>query len=133
MPNAGDVNDAARVCGGATVYCARMASPLGRSILRKEDRRLVTGRGRYLDDLRLPDMLHAAIVRSPHAHARILGVDGAAARALPGVVAVLAGADLPETRSAIPPFVPSPGLRAYAHPAIAQDVVRHAGEAVALV
>jgi carbon-monoxide dehydrogenase large subunit len=110
-----------------------MTTPLGRSILRKEDRRLLTGRGRYLDDLRLPDMLHAAIVRSPHAHARVRRVDAGAALALPGVVAVLGGADLPETRAAISPFIPSPGLRAYAHPAIAHAVVRHVGEAVAVV
>ena len=110
-----------------------MATPLGRSILRKEDRRFVTGAGRYLDDLRLPDMLHAAIVRSPHAHARIVDVDPAPARAMPGVVAVLSGADLPECEAAIPPFIPSPNLRRYPHPAIAREVARHAGEAVAVV
>src|SRR5207244_503816 len=77
------------------VYCgphtatASMTSPIGTSIKRREDERLVTGRGRYLDDLRLPGILHAAIVRSPHAHARVTRIDGAPARALPGVIAVL--------------------------------------------
>src|SRR5262245_24743002 len=127
MPNAASVNDAA----GPTVYCGPLM--LGQSIRRKEDRRFLTGRGRYLDDLRLADMLHAAIVRSPHAHARIAAIEIDAARAMPGVVAVLTGADLPETRAAIPPFVPSPGLRPYDHPAIAHAVVRHVGEAVAVV
>ena len=110
-----------------------MASPLGRSVRRKEDRRLLTGGGRYLDDLRLPDMLHAAIVRSQHAHARIAGVDTQAAAAMPGVVAVLRGGDLPECAAAIPPFIPSPNLRSYRHPAIAGEIARHAGEAVAVV
>ena len=109
------------------------STPFGRSIRRREDRRFVTGRGRYVDDVRLPDALHAAIVRSPHAHARIVRVDAGAASAMPGVVAVLSGRDLPECEAAIPPFVPSPSLRPYPHPAIAQDVVRHAGEAVAVV
>src|SRR5262245_972533 len=112
---------------------ALMTSPLGRPVLRKEDRRFLTGAGQYLDDLRLPGMLHAAIVRSQHAHARIVAVDARAALASPGVVAVLTGADLPECAAAIPPFIPSPGLRAYRHPAIAREVARHAGEAVVVV
>ena len=66
----------------------------GASIKRSEDPRILTGAGRYVDDIKLPGMLHAAFVRSPMAHARVLSVDAAAARALPGVVAVLTGADL---------------------------------------
>jgi aerobic carbon-monoxide dehydrogenase large subunit len=66
----------------------------GASIKRSEDPRILTGRGRYIDDLKLPGMLHAAFVRSPLAHARVLTVDVSAAQALPGVVAVLTGADL---------------------------------------
>ena len=110
-----------------------MTTPLGRSIRRKEDRRFLTGGGRYLDDLGLPDMVHAVIVRSPHAHARIAAVDARAAAALPGVIAVLSGNDLPECAAAIPPFIPSPNLRPYRHPAIARDIARHAGEAVVVV
>jgi carbon-monoxide dehydrogenase large subunit len=106
---------------------------LGRSILRKEDRRFLTGRGRYLDDVTVPGALHAVIVRSPHAHARVASIDATGAWALSGVAAILSGADLPECAAAIPPFVPSPGLRSYPHPALAQEVVRHAGEAVAVV
>ena len=66
----------------------------GASIRRSEDPRILTGGGRYIDDVRLPGMLHAAFVRSPLAHARVLAVEVSAARALPGVIAVLTGADL---------------------------------------
>ena len=66
----------------------------GASVKRSEDPRILTGRGRYVDDIKLPGMLHAAFVRSPLAHGRVLAVDVSAARALPGVVAVLTGADL---------------------------------------
>src|ERR1700735_4893526 len=66
----------------------------GASIKRSEDPRILTGAGRYVDDIKLPGMLHAAFVRSPLAHARVLSVDVSAARALPGVAAVLTGADL---------------------------------------
>ena len=67
---------------------------IGRSLKRIEDPRLIKGLGIYVDDLRLPGLLHAAIVRSPHAHARISRIAVASARALPGVVAVLTGADV---------------------------------------
>jgi aerobic carbon-monoxide dehydrogenase large subunit len=66
----------------------------GASVKRSEDPRILTGRGRYVDDIKLPGMLHAAFVRSPLAHARVLAVDVSAAQALPGVVAVLTGADV---------------------------------------
>ena len=59
-----------------------MDNPLGSPLRRKEDQRLITGRGRYVDDLRFPGMLHAAFVRSPHAHARVRSIDAAAARAM---------------------------------------------------
>src|SRR3989338_6535726 len=69
---------------------------IGASPPRKEDRRLLTGAGRYLDDLARPGMLHIGMVRSAHAHARVLKVHARNALALPGVVAVWAAADLPE-------------------------------------
>src|SRR5206468_1238496 len=123
---------------GPRLYCHNlddnlMSAPIGLSVKRREDRRFLTGRGRYVDDLRLPDLLHAAIVRSPHAHARILGVDTNRALALPGVVAVLTITELPECVAAVPPLVPSPRLRPYAQPAIASAKARYAGEAVAVV
>ncbi len=109
-----------------------MTAPIGLSVKRREDRRFLLGRGRYVDDLRLADLLHAAIVRSPHAHARVLGVDARRALALPGVVAVLTIAELPECAAAVPPLVPSPRFRPYAQPAIASAKARYAGEGVAV-
>jgi carbon-monoxide dehydrogenase large subunit len=67
---------------------------VGKSVRRPDDPRLLTGRGRYVDDLSFPRMVHAAFVRSAHAHARIVSIDVTAARAIPGVVAVLTAADL---------------------------------------
>jgi len=110
-----------------------MTAPIGLSVKRREDRRLLTGRGHYVDDVRLPHLCHAAIVRSPHAHARILDVDARRATALPGVVAVLTIADLLECAAAVPSLVTSPRFRPYVQPAIAGPKVRHAGEAVAVV
>jgi aerobic carbon-monoxide dehydrogenase large subunit len=110
-----------------------MTAPIGLSVKRREDRRFLTGRGRFVDDVRLPRLVHAAIVRSPRAHARVAAVDARRARALPGVVAILTIADLPECAAAVPPLVATPKFRAYAQPAIAGPKVRHAGEAVAVV
>ncbi len=116
------------------LYCHNtMTAPIGLSVKRREDRRLLTGRGHYVDDVRLPHLCHAAIVRSPHAHARILDVDARRATALPGVVAVLTIADLPECAAAVPSLVTSPRFRPYVQSAIAGPKVRHAGEAVAVV
>src|SRR5215475_7021861 len=67
---------------------------VGQSVRRLEDPRLVQGLGRYSDDVNLPRQAYAAIVRSPHAHARIKGIDATAARAAAGVIAVLTGEDL---------------------------------------
>ncbi len=66
---------------------------IGQSVLRREDPRLLRGLGRYFDDLKLADQLHAAIVRSPHAHADITGIDTRAALQAPGIHAVLTGED----------------------------------------
>jgi aerobic carbon-monoxide dehydrogenase large subunit len=110
-----------------------MTAPIGLSVKRREDRRFLTGRGRFVDDVRLPRLVHAVIVRSPHAHARVVDVNARRARAHPGVVAVLTIADLPECTAAVPPLVATPKFRAYAQPAIGGPKVRHAGEAVAVV
>ena len=66
---------------------------IGLPLPRKEDRRLLTGAGRFTDDLNIPGQTYAAFVRSPHAHARVQGIDSSAALALPGVIAVLTAAD----------------------------------------
>ena len=106
---------------------------IGAPVKRKEDARLVTGRGRYLDDLRLPGMLHLGLIRSPYAHARILAVHRAEALRLDGVAAVFTLEDLPELAASVPPLVPAPHLRPYRHPILAGEKVRHVGEAVAVV
>jgi len=106
---------------------------VGASVKRREDGRLVAGRARYLDDLAVPGLLHVAIVRSPHAHARVLGVARQTAQSADGVVAVLTLADLPECAGSVPPLVPAAGMPAYVHPVLAGGIVRHAGEAVAVV
>src|SRR6266511_4003318 len=117
----------------ARLYCHNtMTAPIGLSVKRREDRRLLTGRGRYVDDVRLPHLCHAVIVRSPHAHAGIVGVDARRATTLPGVLAVLTIADLPECAAAVPSLVTSPRFRPTATP-LAGPKVRHAGEAVAVV
>ncbi|HEV8475240.1 MAG TPA: xanthine dehydrogenase family protein molybdopterin-binding subunit, partial [Methylomirabilota bacterium] len=93
----------------------------------------VTGRGRFVDDVRVPGMLHAAVLRSSHAHARLARIDAKAARELPGVHLVLTAADVPAA-AIIPNRVPAPaGAERYLQPAIAREVVRYVGEPVALV
>src|SRR6202000_2952369 len=108
----------------------------GASIRRSEDPRILTGKGRYVDDIKLPGMLHAAFVRSPLAHARVLSVDVSAARALPGVVAAFTGAELESMT------VPGPDvlmtLMGAGGPVpeftlLATDKVRFAGDPVAIV
>ena len=76
------------------------AQEIGRDRRRKEDQRLITGRTRWTDNITLPGMLHLAMVRSPFPHARIIGIDTAAAKQSPNVVAVLTGADLGEGQGA---------------------------------
>ena len=106
---------------------------IGASVKRKEDRRLLTGSGRYVDDIRLPGTVHAALVRSPHAHARVTRIDARAALALPGVLAVLTPGEVPELAAGVPPLIREPGWPRHHHPVLAGPTVRHVGEAVAVV
>ena len=109
-------------------------SYIGAPLRRREDFRFVTGRGQYLDDVRLPEMLHAAILRSPHAHARVRGIDASAALALDGVRAVFTYSDMADLAKTIPMRVfPLPGLDDYLQTPLPADTVRHCGEAVAVV
>jgi len=106
---------------------------IGQGVPRSEDPRFLTGRGRYVDDLDHAGQLHAWFVRSPHAHARVAGIDAAAARAVPGVVAVVTAADLAEAGvGGIACHQVIPGVRWTPRPALAATA-RHVGEAVALV
>jgi len=106
---------------------------IGASLKRKEDRRLLTGAGRFVDDVHLPGVVHLALVRSPHAHARVVRVDATAALRLPGVVSVLTVRDAPELGASVPPLIREPDWPAYVHPVLAGDHARHVGEAVAVV
>jgi carbon-monoxide dehydrogenase large subunit len=107
---------------------------VGRARLRKEDAHLITGRSKYTDNITLPGMLHLAMVRSPIAHAKITAVDVVAAKASPGVVAVLTGADVAAEQGSLPNAWPiTPDQKAPAHPAIAVDEVSFAGEVVACI
>lgn len=106
---------------------------VGRVVRRKEDPRLITGTGTYVDDLRLPGMLHMAVVRSPHAHARITGIDTSRARSMPGVHAVITGAEIKDLCSPMPVGWSLDGLQVPEKYPLAIDRVRHVGEAVAVV
>jgi carbon-monoxide dehydrogenase large subunit len=107
---------------------------IGASPRRKEDRRLLTGAGRYVDDLTRPGMLHMIVVRSRHAHARIVKIALEAARALPGVAAVWTAPDLPEMKNAMPAaYGGSYKGRAFQVPVLAHERVRYVGEGVAVV
>ncbi|MGN0125574.1 MAG: xanthine dehydrogenase family protein molybdopterin-binding subunit [Rhodococcus sp. (in: high G+C Gram-positive bacteria)] len=109
-------------------------SELGRARRRKEDEHLITGRTRWTDNIVLPGMLHAAILRSPVAHARITGLDVSEARGKPGVVAVYTGADLAEEQGSLPCAWPiTEDMKTPNAPALAVDTVHFAGEAVAVV
>lgn len=112
-----------------------MAGIFGSSIRRREDPSLITGKGKFCDDLKLPNMLYAVMVRSPQAHARILSIHTGRARKLEGVEAVFTAEDVKE--SGVPGVVPVgwllPGLKTPPHPILAQERVRYAGDAVAVV
>ena len=116
-----------------------MASVLGQSIKRVEDKRFITGEGRYVDDIVLPKMTYAAIVRSPHAHAEIKGIDSSAASSAAGVVAVLTGREMaPDLIGGLPAgwqvdFKNGDTMKEPPHPPLAVDKVRYVGDAVAVV
>src|SRR5207237_3933325 len=121
-----------------------VAAPyIGRSLRRREDRRLLTGQGQFIADLVLPRMLHAVLVRSPLAHARIRHVDLSRARASSGVAITLNGADLLQMLPPVPEgqiSMPRKWASAIQHkflnpqqPLLAYDKVRHVGEAIAII
>ncbi len=114
----------------------------GKAIKRREDPRFITGRGTYVDDVKLPGMTYAAFVRSPHAHARIRAIDVAPAKAHPGVVAVFTGKDMTGVNSLpcgwdlrkaknIPGVIQD--LAIVPHMPLTSDVARHVGDPVAVV
>ena len=107
---------------------------IGSRVERVEDERILTGHGRYVDDVRLPGMLHLAFLRSPHAHARILSIDATAARDLPGVHLVLLSEDVTaQVTERMNYDMGVPGHRAPLFDALTGDVVRYVGDPVAAV
>lgn len=108
-------------------------SYVGAALSPRETKKLVLGRGSYIGDLTAPGMLHAAFVRSPHAHARIVRVDADAARRLPGIVAVLTGADLARLTAPLRIAPPIEGLLPMEMQTLPVDKVRFAGDLVACV
>jgi aerobic carbon-monoxide dehydrogenase large subunit len=113
-------------------------SYVGQPMKAFEDPKLVTGRGSFVDDIMFPDMLHAAVLRSPYAHARIRAIDASVASTMPGVVAVLTGADIAGVLPDIPTRAMT-GERAMdelhppEHPLLAKDKVCYVGQAVAVI
>lgn len=112
---------------------------IGARVVRKEDKRFITGKGRYVDDIKLTGMTHAHFVRSPHAHAKVKGIDSSAALKMPGVVAVLTGREIVDDKVgnlicgwAITSKDGSP-MKMGAWPAMAPETVRFVGQAVAVV
>src|SRR3989338_8960489 len=110
---------------------ATTAKLFGSRIKRREDSRLITGRGTFVDDVRVPGTTFAAFVRSPHAHARIKQINTAKAKSAPGVVAVFTGEDV--KTGPLPCGWLLPGIKVPARPVLAQGKVRYVGEPVAIV
>jgi carbon-monoxide dehydrogenase large subunit len=105
---------------------------VGRPLKRTEDPRLITGRGQYVEDLKLPGLAYLAFLRSPHAHARITAIRTARAETAPGVIRVVIARDLPPLRP-VPSMVVLPGLKAFPFPYLADAVVDSTGVPVAVV
>ncbi|MGD9922888.1 MAG: xanthine dehydrogenase family protein molybdopterin-binding subunit, partial [Pseudorhodoplanes sp.] len=116
-----------------------MTETIGIGVRRREDRRFLTGRGRYVDDIKLPNLAHAAFLRSPHASARIVRLDVARAQAAKGVIGVLTGREWQaEGRGAMPTIAPVPfsdgrPMNEVSRPVFAVDFVKHVGDTVAMI
>jgi carbon-monoxide dehydrogenase large subunit len=118
-----------------TAASTTSARVFGSGIRRREDPRLLTGTARYTADFTLPGMVHAAVLRSPHGHARIRAVDTSRATKVPGVIGVFTGADTEKALQPIPCawLLPNAELKTAPYRVIAKDVVRYVGDAVAVV
>jgi carbon-monoxide dehydrogenase large subunit len=106
---------------------------IGEGLARGEDERFLKGEARYVGDMKLPDMLHAAFVRSAYAHGRLRGIDAETANSAPGVRLVLTAADLEGETDPFPVFGRGADLVPVLHPVLARERVRYVGEPVALV
>ena len=110
----------------------------GQPLKRLEDPRLLTGQGSFVDDVHLPDMLHAAVLRSPYAHAHLRAIDLSSARSRPGVVAVLSGADIAGILKDVPTRAMVGGwevdeMKPVEQPVLARGKVCYVGQPVAIV
>ena len=116
-----------------------MGSFIGKSVKRVEDKRFITGNGKYTDDIVLPGMTYAYLVRSPYAHAKILSVDTSAAAAMEGVVAIYTGKDIADSGVGGVPagwqvdFKNGDTMREPPHPLLVADKARHVGDGIAIV
>ena len=106
---------------------------IGQKVLRKEDPRLLSGQGQFVDDLHLPNTSHLMFLRSPHAHAKIRRLDITRAESLHGVIEILTGKDVREELGTVPFMAKLPNLRIPPHYILAVDRVRFVGEIVAAV
>lgn len=104
-----------------------ISKTVGARIKRREDPALIQGLGQYVDDVKLPQMLHVAILRSSHGHAKIKSLDTDAARRHPGVVAVFTGAELRDQIGTLPTTADNPTLRIPKHYVLAIDKVCYVG------
>jgi len=111
-----------------------MSGAVGKSVKRVEDPRFIQGKGKYVANLKIAGMAYAAILRSPHAHARIKEIDTTAASAMDGVIAIYTGQDLAaDGVGGLPCGFNPPGIKTAPHPALAVGKVRHVGDGVAVV
>jgi aerobic carbon-monoxide dehydrogenase large subunit len=106
---------------------------IGSPVQRVEDLRFLRGRGQYIDDIKRDGQWHAAIVRSQVAYGRLIGIETAAARAMPGVHAVITASDIPGPIPTIPFRRPNPTIAPFAQPVIAHGYVRYVGEPIAMI
>src|SRR5579863_682018 len=110
---------------------------IGKSVKRVEDKRFITGRGNYTDDIILPHQTYACFVRSPYGHAKIVSIDAEVAKKMPGVLAIFTGSDLADING-VPcgwqvNFKNGDTMKEPKHPLLALNKIRYAGEAVAIV
>ncbi len=115
-----------------------MTKYIGKSIKRVEDKRFITGQGSYTDDIKIPNMTHAYILRSPYAHANINSIDTTAAAEADGVVAIFTGSDIPEAIAGVPcgwqvDFKNGDTMKEPPHPLLCRTKVRHVGDGIAIV
>jgi carbon-monoxide dehydrogenase large subunit len=110
-----------------------VSSLVGASVKRREDPRMITGRGQYVDDVKLVNMAYMAVLRSPHGHARIRSINTEAARGAPGVLTVLTGQDIGDRLGVVPVAAQLPDMKVPKHYCLAVGKVRFVGEPVAVV